>query len=80
VSPSYQTDRGPTNYDRKPMGYGGLIDKARPPAQISIGGPQDLAASNFKMTPFHITKENPFKETKRYDGSQRSLDLENEYG
>jgi hypothetical protein len=39
-------------YDREPMGYAGVIDKARPPPSIHIGGPQNLATGHFKMTPF----------------------------
>ena len=63
------------------MGYAGVIDKARPPPAVKVGGPQELATgTHFKMTPFQIAKENPFKEATRYDASMRSRDFDHAYG
>lgn len=38
-----------------------------------------MATGSFKMTPFQIAKENPFKEITRYDASMRSRDYDNQY-
>ena len=40
------------NYDKEPMGYAGVINKARPPPNVYIGGKQELRDNGFKMTPF----------------------------
>ena len=54
-------------FDREPMGYGGIINKARPPPKLSPTGTQQYnfesttGLGSYKVTPHIITQQSPFK-------------------